>query len=138
MRSLAPPERQTLQIAGDGYIPRCPAVRFFAPFGLLSAPSVPGALVEAFVMVMVEVIPLGGGQRGVVENRNGRVVPVDPRVVHIYNPHLRELRPLTSSETDRRNTAAECGARVTGTPVSRAATVSGAPVGRAAAAVATR
>jgi hypothetical protein len=43
MLSLARPELQTLQIAGDGYVPRRPAVHFFAPFGLLRAPSVPTA-----------------------------------------------------------------------------------------------
>jgi hypothetical protein len=69
---------------GDGYVPRRPAVHFFTRFGLLlGAPFVPDALVEAFEMVPVELIPLGGGQRGAMDNLDGRVVPADPRVIRI-------------------------------------------------------
>jgi hypothetical protein len=90
-RSFAPPERETLQIAGDGYGPRSPAEHFIAADLGLGACSVPGALVEAFEMIVVDAIPLGSGQRSAVENRDGRVVSFDHLFMSIDKSHLRKL-----------------------------------------------
>jgi hypothetical protein len=71
----------------------------------------------------------------VVENRDGRIVPLDPRVMRIDKPHFPEIGPLPISESDKRNTAAELGARMP--LVGRAAGVCRTSVGRSAAAVTT-
>ena len=99
----------------------------------------PGALVEAFEMVVVEAIPLAHAQRRVAKHRDGRVVSVDHLVMRVDKPHLRELRRLASSNFDRSNTAADLGARVTCNPtrVGRAATVTSARVAAARAAAMT-